>query len=73
MYAPPIAPDATVNDPATTPADMPQAELEMRPFGDEEIRHVVSAGAKLEPETTTTVPVGPEVGDKRTVGADRML
>jgi hypothetical protein len=62
-----------MKDPDTTPTDTVHVELEKRPLGDEEIRHVVSPEANPEPATATTVPGGPEIGDRVTVGPDRIL
>jgi hypothetical protein len=53
MYCP-LAPDATVNEPDTVPADTAQDGFEMRPLGDDEMVHPVSAKAKPEPKTATT-------------------
>jgi hypothetical protein len=60
-YAP-LALDGTVNDPVIEPADTVQSALEIRPAGDDEIAQPVSLGAKFDPETTTCVPLPPELG-----------
>jgi len=64
----PLGTDATVKDPDTAPPDTLHAEFEIRPVGDEEIVHVISAELNPEPEAATTIPGGPEVGDSSTVG-----
>jgi hypothetical protein len=72
-YAPEATPVVTVNDPVTMPADTVHVELEKRPPGDEEIKHVESAEVNPEPETTTADPGAPEIGDRLTVGPRRTL
>ena len=72
-YRPEDIPDATVNEPDTTPANTVHVDLEKRPPGDEEIRHVESAKVNPEPETTTADPGAPEIGDRLTVGPRRIL
>ena len=64
----PLAPEATVKDPDTTPPDTEHVELEMSPLGNEDIEQLESPAAKFDPETSTFVPAGPEVGDRTTVG-----
>jgi hypothetical protein len=71
--APEPTPDTIVNEPDTTPANTVHVELEKRPLGAEEIKHVVSPEVKPEPVTVTAIPGGPEVGDKLTVGPRRIL
>jgi hypothetical protein len=52
-----------VNDADTALPDILQAGLEIKPLGDDAIRHVLSARLKPDPDTVTTVPTGPEVGE----------
>jgi hypothetical protein len=68
VYVPPPPARATVKEPDTTPLDTVHTGFEMRPLGDDEIVQAVSAGPKFLPDTTTTVPRGPEAGDNVTVG-----
>jgi hypothetical protein len=62
----PLAPDATVNDPDTTPPDTVQIgfEISMGEEGDDEIVQLVSVASKPDPEITTLVPAPPVVGVK---------
>jgi hypothetical protein len=64
----PLAPEATVKEPDTTPPDTEHVGLEMSPVGDEDIEQLMSAATKFDPETLTLAPAGPEVGEKVTVG-----
>jgi hypothetical protein len=68
-YAP-LAPEATLNDPAAVPPVTVQTGFEIRAGdeGDAEIVQPVSAAAKPEPEMETIVPGCPEVCDKLTEG-----
>ena len=47
----PLAPDATLNDPDTTPPDTVQTGFEIRPDGDAVIVQPESVKAKFDPET----------------------
>jgi len=59
-----------VKDPDIVPATSTHDGLEINPLGDEVIVHPVSATAKFEPETLTTVLARPEVGDSTIVGVN---
>ena len=57
-----------MKDPETKPApDIAQAALVSRPLGLEDSVHVVSAGAKFEPETRIFAPATPDDGVTVTV------
>jgi hypothetical protein len=65
----PLAPEATVKDPDTTPPDTEHVEAdEISPVGDEDIEQLPVSPAKFDPETLTLDPTSPEFGDKVTVG-----
>jgi len=63
----PVAPDATTKDPEIVPLNIAQTGLVSRPVGLEDSVHVVSAAAKLYPETRIFAPATPEDGVTVTV------
>ena len=52
----PLASEATVKEPDTTPPDTEHVGLEISPPGDEYIEQPVSPAAKFDPETVTLAP-----------------
>jgi len=71
VYAPPVAPAATVKDPDTAPApDIEHNGPEMILLGDDVIVHEPASPAeKPDPETRTLVPGRPDVGVNAIAGS----
>ena len=72
VYAP-VAPEATVNVPATLPPAAAHIGFEIRPLGDDDIVQLVSVVENPEPRTLTVVPGCPELGFRVIAGVTKKL